>query len=350
MRQLVVGNRENSFNAEGFFITDHPLGARPTGSGVANAPLFRIAGEEGIRIVVNHSDNFTAGTVRISRRLANALRDAPQNLNTVPSGFSFHITRSVSSVTTYYDYLVHDEFISENRNQVVQYMPLQRLSFSGIIATGTNANIMEIDDYVIMMSAYDFETLAINMIVPATGVIVGGYSTSSIMRFLSELPTGTVASFADSESIAIFMNGFGTTRIAMLVTAIVIGLFAVVLMYSFISVGLSVKRRNISILRSMGARTWDVVTVFLLEAVILAVFILVGALVLALGGMWIGNMVVQGQTGNSLRLFTSGFLFWAVVLGVAFAVIVASYLLPVWGFARARKNKGVLAGMKGKGE
>jgi len=167
---------------------------------------------------------------------------------------------------------------------------------------------------------------------------------------LSDMPLGTIARFADSDTIAGFMDGFSVTRIAMFVTSIVIGLFAVFLMYSFITIGLINKRRNISILRSMGARTTDVMKIFMIEAVILAIFVLACAVGLAFSGMAIGNFAVQHITGNSLTLFASGWLFWVTVLGGAFVVIMASYLLPVWKLARRNKRRGVIGGMKGRSE
>ncbi|MCL2851080.1 MAG: ABC transporter ATP-binding protein/permease [Firmicutes bacterium] len=348
MRQMIIGGQYGS-QAESFFITDHPQGARPQNeSQLANAPLFRIAQEDGLRIVRNHDTTISPisqGTARISRRLYNLLA----NGGFAPPRLEFHVTRSISNFTDIYDDLISDLFMSENRQQVVRYIPLREFSFSGI---NSNANVIEDEDeYIIMLGNEDFELLVNTIVIPSTSMIISGrYSAGSIIDMFDAMPYRTIARFADSDTIAEFMDGFGVTRIAMLITAVVVGVFAIVFMYGFITIGLASKRRNISILRSMGARTRDIIKIFMIEAIIISSIILIGSIAFTLAGMASGNLAVQRITGNSLLLFTSGALFWIAVLGTAFAIIMASYLLPALRFAKRNRKSGVIGGMKGRNE
>lgn len=121
-----------------------------------------------------------------------------------------------------------------------------------------------------------------------------------------------------------------------LIIGIVLAVFACLLLFNFISVSISNKRKEIGILRAVGARGVDVFKIFFAES-----GIIVGiCLVLALIGTAVMCAVLNGIIVRDLGLAVSLFVFGAgpIAVLVASAVVVAfaSTFLPVYFAARKK--------------
>ena len=117
---------------------------------------------------------------------------------------------------------------------------------------------------------------------------------------------------------------------------IVFAVFASLLMFNFISVSISNKRKEIGILRAVGARGLDVFKIFFSEAGIITAICTVLALIGTVSACVILNSVIKSLLGMSIALFVFGFATVGMMLAIAILVAFISTFLPV--FLAARKK------------
>ena len=119
--------------------------------------------------------------------------------------------------------------------------------------------------------------------------------------------------------------------------------FAGLMLMNFISVSISYKRREIGILRAVGARSSDVFKIFFSEAAIIALINYVLSLVATIVGVGVFNNVVRNR-GVNVTLLNFGIRQIVLMLFVSLFVAAVSSFLPVWNIARRKpvdaiKNK-----------
>ncbi len=124
--------------------------------------------------------------------------------------------------------------------------------------------------------------------------------------------------------------------IVFLVIGIIFALFASLLMFNFISVSISNKKKEIGILRAVGARGLDVFKIFFSESGIIMGICTVLSIISAVMQCLIINGVLKSLLGFEVSLFVFGGVSVAVMLGIAVAVTVVSTLLPVYFAARKK--------------
>lgn len=119
-----------------------------------------------------------------------------------------------------------------------------------------------------------------------------------------------------------------------LTAGIVLMVFAALLLSNFISVSISGKKKEIGILRALGARGVDVFKIFFAESLMLTLF----CLILAIIGSVIGCAVINAQMIESVgaALFILGPMSYVVMLAVALLTTVLATTLPVWNAARKK--------------
>ncbi len=119
-----------------------------------------------------------------------------------------------------------------------------------------------------------------------------------------------------------------------LYVGLVMAAFSALLLSNFISVSISHKRREIGILRAVGARSLDVFKIFFSESF----FITAICIVLSVTGSAIICSVVNGIVNELLgaSLFVFGILSVAVLLGVALLTVVVATFLPVYNAAKRK--------------
>jgi ABC-type antimicrobial peptide transport system permease subunit len=105
---------------------------------------------------------------------------------------------------------------------------------------------------------------------------------------------------------------------------------------NFISTSISYKKREIGILRAVGARSSDVFGIFFNEALIIALI----NFALAIVGVFIGATALNGflrnEYGLLVTLLSFGIRQISLVLGVSVFVAFLSSLLPVSLIAKKR--------------
>jgi len=317
-------------SAFGFFLTDTLSGARPR-TATEHAPLYRLIASEGITIA-RGAISQPMGTVRITQGLSSAI-DAGTHLR-------FSITHEVQDLGSAYAALHNNSLPISNH---ITYHTHRQFNLSVVNTYAEPGRTM-------YLSHIDFDAVIGNLIAPGTAFIVANYGTSQLMRVLNRMPPGSFATYADSGSVTNFTQNFRNVQGVLLAMAIVFGMLSIFLIFSFIMMSVRLKRKNIAILRSMGAKTADIITIFLIEALAFAAFIITGALILSMISMAIGNAAVRNATQNSLMLFNAPAWFYVAVLGFTLLLIIGTYLIPSTHYARHRRDKGVITAVKQKSE
>ena len=120
-------------------------------------------------------------------------------------------------------------------------------------------------------------------------------------------------------------------------------LFAALMLMNFISSSIAHKRREIGILRAVGARSSDVFKIVFSEAAIIAIINYVLSLAATIAATTVVNTVIRNE-GINVTLLNFGIRQVILMLAVSVFVAAISSFLPVWNIARRKpvdaiKNK-----------
>lgn len=140
-----------------------------------------------------------------------------------------------------------------------------------------------------------------------------------------------------SMTIISAVNSFSdTTKKIFLYVGLGLAAFSGLLMANYISSSISYKRKEIGILRAVGARSTDVFGIFANESVIIAIinFILAAAAT-AVTTFFINNMV-RNDYGFMITIFNMGIRQILLLLSISVGVALISSLIPVLRFARQK--------------
>ncbi len=111
--------------------------------------------------------------------------------------------------------------------------------------------------------------------------------------------------------------------------------FSAFLLMNFIATSISYKKREIGILRAVGARSSDVFKIFFSESFIIAIINFVLAVVGSLTTVIILNNYMRTQ-GINITLLRFGVRQVALMLGVSILVAIIASFLPVWNIAKRK--------------
>ena len=119
--------------------------------------------------------------------------------------------------------------------------------------------------------------------------------------------------------------------------------FSALMLMNFIAVSISYKRREIGILRAVGARSSDVFKIFFCEAAIIALINYVLALAATIAATTVFNDLVR-KKGINVTLLSFGVRQVALMLVISLGVAAIASFLPVWKIAKKKpvdaiKNK-----------
>ena len=119
-----------------------------------------------------------------------------------------------------------------------------------------------------------------------------------------------------------------------LVVGLVLALFAFLLMFNFISASISAKKKEIGILRAIGARTTDVFKIFLSEALIIALICFVVSIAATFGLCMLINGIVTADTIINVSIFVFGPISVLCILAIALVTAIVSTVIPVGLYSR----------------
>lgn len=122
---------------------------------------------------------------------------------------------------------------------------------------------------------------------------------------------------------------------------IVLAAFSMLLLSNFIATSISYKKKEIGILRAVGARGADVFKIFYSESFVIALI----CLVLGIAGSIVGCNMLNNEIGSTLNasIFVFGGTSIAILLGIAAITSAAATFLPVFGAARKKPVEAIRA-------
>lgn len=141
-----------------------------------------------------------------------------------------------------------------------------------------------------------------------------------------------------------FVNGFAEMMsIVFLWVGVVFAVFSALLLFNFISVSISGKKKEIGILRAVGARGIDVFKIFFSES-----GIIVGiCTIIAIIGTFIVCSLINGVIMSEMKMAVTMFVFGpvsiALLVGIAVLVAVISTFLPVYLASRKKPVESIRA-------
>lgn len=128
-----------------------------------------------------------------------------------------------------------------------------------------------------------------------------------------------------------------------LIVGLVMALFAALLLFNFISVSITNKKKDIGILRAVGARGIDVFKIFFSESGIIVgictLLSIIGTIVL----VSVLNNVLRTQIGLEVTIFVFGWISVAMMIGIAIVVALIATFLPVYFAARRKPVESIRA-------
>ena len=142
----------------------------------------------------------------------------------------------------------------------------------------------------------------------------------------------------DFETVNSMLKTFKTV---FLWVGVVMAVFSMLLLFNFISVSITNKKKEIGILRAVGARSADVFKIFYSESAIIAVI----CFVLAMIACFVLCPVLNATIAETMTvsIFVFGPLSWLIMLGIAVVTSVIATFLPVYSIARKKPVESIRA-------
>ncbi len=126
-----------------------------------------------------------------------------------------------------------------------------------------------------------------------------------------------------------------------LYVGIVLAVFAALLLSNFISVSISYKKKEIGILRAVGARSLDVFKIFFSESFVITLICVVLSVIGSIVCCNIVNGILVPMIGASLFVF--GIVSFLILIAVALITVVVATFLPVWNAAKKKPVESIRA-------
>ncbi|MDE6758238.1 MAG: ATP-binding cassette domain-containing protein [Clostridia bacterium] len=115
-----------------------------------------------------------------------------------------------------------------------------------------------------------------------------------------------------------------------------LALFAVLMMGNYITVSISNKKREIGILRALGAKGSDVFSIFVNESIIIALINVVVSIVATVFACIGINVIIKNMTGVDLSVLNFGVRQIAIMILISLAVAIAASLIPIYRLSKKK--------------
>ena len=130
---------------------------------------------------------------------------------------------------------------------------------------------------------------------------------------------------------------------ALLVVGFIFMVFAALLLLNFIAISVSQKKKEIGILRAIGARGLDVFKIFFAESVVISLICLILAIIGTLVATTVLNNMINIEMGVSVTIFVFGALPILLMIVVAILVCFLGTFMPVYLAARKKPVEAIRA-------
>ncbi len=129
---------------------------------------------------------------------------------------------------------------------------------------------------------------------------------------------------------------FSRLSILFLIVSAVFAVFSVVMFYNFISTSIKNKYTEIGILRALGARGIDILKMFLVESVVLALINAVFASAISAIGCIFVNMFLSNILNIAIPLAAFGMRQVGIILALSILVGAISAIIPIWSVSKQK--------------
>ncbi len=123
-------------------------------------------------------------------------------------------------------------------------------------------------------------------------------------------------------------------------SAVILAVFSALLLFNFITVSINAKKKDIGILRAVGARGIDVYKIFVVEGAIITLLCFTIGCIGGWAACTIANSVIMAKGIMSFGMFAFGWINALMVFAIALLTLIFATLIPV---SRAVKKKPVEA-------
>ncbi len=120
-----------------------------------------------------------------------------------------------------------------------------------------------------------------------------------------------------------------TFKAVILAISIVMSLVILMLLYSFIASSITLTRKNIGILRALGAKKADTFTIYALEGFAVTIISIILSVVILLIAGPIVNAILSGYYGTYLAVLNIKWFVYLITAALATVVTVFSIVLPI---------------------
>ena len=141
---------------------------------------------------------------------------------------------------------------------------------------------------------------------------------------------------AVSESIDMFVSTIDMLSEVLFYVSVGLAIFSGLLLMNFISTSISYKKKEIGILRAVGAKSFDVFKIFFSEAFFIAIINFVFACVLSAVGVYFFNSAMVDTIGSLGNFFMFGIRQILLLIGLSVAIAFVASFLPVYLVAKKR--------------
>ena len=115
-----------------------------------------------------------------------------------------------------------------------------------------------------------------------------------------------------------------------------VAIFAASLLFNFISVSIADKKREIGILRAVGAKSSDVFKIFLSESMLIVAVCSLASIIITAVISAVVNAKISATLGLTFSPFAFGILSVLMIIGIAVITALISTILPVWFFSKKK--------------
>ena len=129
---------------------------------------------------------------------------------------------------------------------------------------------------------------------------------------------------------------FYAIKMIMLMAGAGVAIFSILLMSNYIAMSISNRKREIGILRALGAKTSDVFSIFANESIIMALINTVLSVFVALGASIGLNKFFQAKYSADFTILSFGIRQVAIILLISVATAILSSLIPIYRLSKKK--------------
>lgn len=220
-------------------------------------------------------------------------------------------------------------FVSDNISAITDSQTYESLKNAcienyGFFSEDTTAYVPDTDS--VLMSAFvqvDADSKVISSLIADCEKVTDNQTSLSIANSLYS----SISSVSDIIKVLskVFLWG-----------GLVLAAFSMLLLFNFISVSISNKKREIGILRAVGAKSSDVFKIFLCESLIIVCVCALISIILTGLVCSAANNSISNQFGIVISVFVFGIIPVAMIIGIALLSALIATFIPVYNFSRKK--------------